>query len=87
MGYEVFANSNTRIVGSNPTHGMDVCVCVYSACVGLAKPWSPVQGQLPTVLGLRNWSETKRFKDAPKFEQHERGGGGEIRGQETEQRE
>jgi hypothetical protein len=27
----VFARSNTEIVGSNPTGGMDVCVC--SVCV------------------------------------------------------
>jgi hypothetical protein len=45
-------------------------VCVYSVfvlpCVGsgLATGWSPVQGVLPTVLGVRNWSETKCFMDA-----------------------
>jgi hypothetical protein len=36
-------------------------VCVYSVFVlgsGLSTGWSPVQGVLPTVLGLRNWSET-----------------------------
>jgi hypothetical protein len=62
----VFARSNAGIVGSNPTQGMDVCMCVYSVCVGsgLATGWSPVQGVLPTLLGLRNWSETKRFMDA-----------------------
>jgi hypothetical protein len=52
-------------VGSNPTQSMDVCVCIGS---GLATVSSPVQGvlpTLPTVLGLRNWSETKRFIDAP----------------------
>jgi hypothetical protein len=26
----VFARSNAGIVGSNPTQGMDVCVCFYS---------------------------------------------------------
>jgi hypothetical protein len=35
-----FARSNTGIVGSNPTWGMDVCVCVYSvfvlSCVDVA---------------------------------------------------
>jgi hypothetical protein len=36
----VFARSNTEIVGSNPTGGMDVCVCsvcdysVSTPCVG-----------------------------------------------------
>jgi hypothetical protein len=45
-------------------------VCVYSVFVlpfvgsGFAADWSPVQGALPTVLRLRNWSETKRFTDA-----------------------
>jgi hypothetical protein len=29
----VFARSNAGVVGSNPTQGMDVCVCVYSAFV------------------------------------------------------
>jgi hypothetical protein len=44
-------------------------VCVYSMRVlssigsGLATGWSSFQGVLPTVLGLRNWSETKRFTD------------------------
>jgi hypothetical protein len=37
--WTVFARSNAGIVGSNPTRGMDVCVCVYSVfcvvlCVG-----------------------------------------------------
>jgi hypothetical protein len=32
--WTVFARSNTEIVGSNPTQGMDVCiVCVYSVFV------------------------------------------------------
>jgi hypothetical protein len=45
-------------------------ICVYSVFVlsclgrGLAKGWFPVRGVLPTVLGLRNWSETKRLTDA-----------------------
>jgi hypothetical protein len=58
--------ANTGIVGSNPTQGMDVCLRVFCVCVGsgLATVWSPVQGVLPIVLGLRNWSETKRFTDA-----------------------
>jgi hypothetical protein len=63
----VFARSNAGIVGSNRNQGMDVCV--YSvfvlSCVGsgLATGWCPVQGVQPTVLGLRNWSERKRFTD------------------------
>jgi hypothetical protein len=31
--WTVFARSNTAIVGSNPTQGMHVCVCVYSVFV------------------------------------------------------
>jgi hypothetical protein len=29
----VFALSNTKIVGSNPTQGMDVCFCLFCVCV------------------------------------------------------
>jgi hypothetical protein len=31
--WTVFTRSNTGIVGSNPTQGMDVCMCVYSVSV------------------------------------------------------
>jgi hypothetical protein len=47
----VFARSNTGVVGSNPTQGTDVCV--YSLFVlggGLVTGWSPVQGVQPTTL-------------------------------------
>jgi hypothetical protein len=43
----VFARSNTGIVGSNPTRGMDVCLHLFCVCVvlcvgsGLATGWSP----------------------------------------------
>jgi hypothetical protein len=49
--WTVFACSNTGIVGSNSTQGMDVCVRVFPVCAGygLATGWSPVQGVLPTV--------------------------------------
>jgi hypothetical protein len=63
--------SNTGVVGSNPTQDMDVplrlfCVCVV-LCVGSGRATgsSPVQGVLPTVLGLRNWNETKAFHGCP----------------------
>jgi hypothetical protein len=61
-----FARSNTGIVDSNTTQGMDVCLRLFYVCAGggLATSWSPVQGVLPTVLGLRNWSKTKSFMDA-----------------------
>jgi hypothetical protein len=57
--WKVFARWNTRIVGSIPTRGMDVCVRLFCVCVvlcagrGLATGWSPVQGVLAN--GLRNW--------------------------------
>jgi hypothetical protein len=52
----VFACLNAGIVGSDPTKGMYVCVCVYSVCrTGLATDWSSVQGFLPTMKTLRNW--------------------------------
>jgi hypothetical protein len=31
--WTIFARSNTGVVGSNPTQGIDVCVCVYSVFV------------------------------------------------------
>jgi hypothetical protein len=46
---------NIGIMGSNPTWGMDVCVCLFCVCAilragsGFATGWSPVQGVLPTV--------------------------------------
>jgi hypothetical protein len=49
--WTVFVRSNTGIVGSNPTRGIDVCV--YSVFVlgsGLATDWSLVQGVLPNIL-------------------------------------
>jgi hypothetical protein len=62
----VFTYLNVEIMGLNLTQGMDVCVCLFCVCVGtgLVIGWSLVQGVLPIVLGLRNWSETKRFTDA-----------------------
>jgi hypothetical protein len=53
-------------MGSNTAQGMDVSLCLFCVCIGrgLAIGRSPIQGALPTDLGLRNWSETKRFMDA-----------------------
>jgi hypothetical protein len=53
--WTVFVHSNTGIVGSNTTWGMDICVRLFCVCIvlcagsGLATGWSPVQGVLPTV--------------------------------------
>jgi hypothetical protein len=35
--WTVFSRSNTRIMGSNPTQGMDVCLLLFSVCV--VKAW------------------------------------------------
>jgi hypothetical protein len=48
----VFYRSNTGIVGSNPTRGMDVCVRLFLVCAflrvgsGFAMCRSPVEGVL-----------------------------------------
>jgi hypothetical protein len=53
---------------SHSRHGcLSAFILFALSCVGngLATGWSPVQGVLPTVLGLGNWIEPKRFTDAP----------------------
>jgi hypothetical protein len=53
--WTLFAFSNTGIVCSNPTWGMDVCVLLFCVCAALCEAsdlttgWSPVQGVLPSV--------------------------------------
>jgi hypothetical protein len=55
----VFAHSNTGIVGSNPTWGMDVSVRLFCACVvlcaggGPLTGWSSVRGVLLTVYKIK----------------------------------
>jgi hypothetical protein len=44
--WTVFARSNTGIVGSNSTEGMDVCVCVYCVC-----RQRPCDGLIPRPRG------------------------------------
>jgi hypothetical protein len=83
----VFASTNTGIVGSNPTRGMDVCVHLFCVCVGLcvgssfAKGWSLMQGVLPTVYRLRNWKSGQGPKDCRAIERkyNKSGGWGENR--------
>jgi hypothetical protein len=64
--WTVFARLNDWILGSNPTEGMDVCLCLFGVYTGsgLETGWSPIQGVLPTILGLRNWNEINLFTDA-----------------------
>jgi restriction endonuclease S subunit len=47
--WTVFALSNARIVGSNPTQGMDVCAFILCVGSSLASGWLLVQGVLPSV--------------------------------------
>jgi hypothetical protein len=71
--WTVFAFSNTWIVGSNPTQGMDVCVCLFCVfvvlCVGsgLATGWSPSKESYWLWIGLRKWKSgqgpTKRWQN------------------------
>jgi hypothetical protein len=68
--WTAFARSNSGVISSNPTRGMDVCVRLLCVCVvlcvgsGLAMGWSPVQEILPTVCGLRNWKAAKAQQSA-----------------------
>jgi hypothetical protein len=61
-----FARTNSGIVFSNPTHGMNVCVRLFRAyvvlCVGsgLATAWFPVQGVLATVCRLKKLKKQPR---------------------------
>jgi hypothetical protein len=53
--WTVFTRSDTKIMGSNPTRGMDVCMLLFCVYVvlrvgsGLMTGWSPIQGVLPIV--------------------------------------
>jgi hypothetical protein len=64
----VFARSNTGIVGSNPSRGVDVCVRFYCVCIvlcvgsGLATGWSPVQGVLPLCIDQETAKAAKVHK-------------------------
>jgi hypothetical protein len=65
--WTVFALSNTEVMGSNPTRGMDVyvslfCVCVVCVGSGLATRWSPVQGVLWTVYRIKKLKKRPRSK-------------------------
>jgi hypothetical protein len=63
--WTVFARSNTGVVGSNPTRGLDICVRVFCVCVlfvgsDIATGWSPVQGVLPAVYGIKKLESSQR---------------------------
>jgi hypothetical protein len=56
-----FASSNTGVVGSNPTQGVEVCVCLF--CVfavlyvgrGLTTDWSQPKESYRLCVELRKW--------------------------------
>jgi hypothetical protein len=62
-----FDRLNAKIMGSNPTQGMDSCVCLFCVCVllcvgsDLGTGWSPVKGVIPTVYKI------KKLKKRPWF--------------------
>jgi hypothetical protein len=69
--WTVLARSKAGIVGSNPTQGMDICVCVYFVfvlCVGrsIVMSWSLVQGVLRAVK-KKNY-ETLKVRPGPNKE-------------------
>jgi hypothetical protein len=74
----VFARLNTRVVGSNPTRGMDVCVrlfCVYvvlCAGSGLATDWSPFQGVQPAVYRIKKLKKQPRSNGLYNHRERER---------------
>jgi hypothetical protein len=59
--HTVFARSNTGVLGSNSTRGMNVCVRLFNVCVvlcvgsGLATDWSLSKESYRLCIGLRNW--------------------------------
>jgi hypothetical protein len=55
--WNIFARSNTWIVGSNPTGGMDICLRFFCLCcfmwvVTLRQGRSPIQAMLPAVYNI-----------------------------------
>jgi hypothetical protein len=60
--WTVFAGSNAGIVGSNPTEGMNVCVCLFCVCVlscvqvaALRRADSPSKESYRLCKISRNW--------------------------------
>jgi hypothetical protein len=68
MAWTVFACLNTGIVDSNPTRGINVCVCLFRVCAvlcvgsGLATGWSLIQRVLRTVYRIKKLKKRPRFK-------------------------
>jgi hypothetical protein len=66
--WTVFSSSNTGVVCSNPTGGMDVCMPLFCVCVilcvgsGLVVGCSLVQGVLPTVYRIKKPKKRQKSK-------------------------
>jgi hypothetical protein len=68
--WTVFASSNTGIVGSDPTQGMDVCIvylcsvfvlfCVQVAALRRADPLTKESSRL--FIGSRNWKKAAKVQ-------------------------
>jgi hypothetical protein len=59
--WNVFARSNTGILSSNPTQGIDVCLCLFCVCMYVAAlrrpdPTSKVSYRMYKVKELK-WNE------------------------------
>jgi hypothetical protein len=68
LRHELSSLDRTLIVGSNPTQGIDVCICLLCAvmCVGrgLATGSSPFQGVLPNVYRIKELKAAKVYQGA-----------------------
>jgi hypothetical protein len=63
--WTVFSRSNTGIMGSNPTRGMDVCVLLFCVCVvlrvgsGLVTADPPPKESYQLCIRLKNWKSAQ----------------------------
>jgi hypothetical protein len=59
--WTVFSRSNTDVVGSNLSLGMDVCVYVFLCVDGsVATGWSPSEVSYRLCIGSRNWRKATK---------------------------
>jgi hypothetical protein len=70
--WTVFASSNTGIVGSNPTRGVDVCLrlfCVHAVALRRGNP--PSKEFYRLCIGSRNWKSGQGPKGCRAIERKE----------------